>query len=78
MTTSTSRIKIFVGGPAGAGKSAITNLLSGLDQHDMVKMPSPTQGVRILELERAIPASKSALGANLLAGGRDTTVSVEL
>ncbi|KAJ3355518.1 Intraflagellar transport protein 22 [Allomyces javanicus] len=78
MTSSTSRIKILVGGPAGAGKSVVANLLSGLDRPDMVKTPSPTQGVRILELERAIPPSKSASGASLLAGGRDTTVTVEL
>ncbi|KAJ3364222.1 Intraflagellar transport protein 22 [Allomyces arbusculus] len=78
MTSNASRIKILVGGPAGAGKSVVANLLSGLDRPDMVKTPSPTQGVRILELERAIPAFKSASGANLLAGGRDSTVTVEL
>ena len=52
-------LKIIVAGPKGVGKTVISNFLAGQSDSLEVKGLDPTEGVRILEVEKNLPGAGS-------------------
>ncbi|ORX59080.1 hypothetical protein BCR36DRAFT_342802 [Piromyces finnis] len=72
MLSSNNNIKIFVIGPPNSGKTAISNYLADLNK-SLSSDYSPTQGVRILELDQIIKTTSKHSKKQ-----QQTNVSIEL
>ncbi|RKO90909.1 hypothetical protein BDK51DRAFT_24722 [Blyttiomyces helicus] len=69
-----TKLTLFMVGPAKSGKSAICNYLAELSDNSSASEYHPTQGVRILEFERSILADAGRANGKPKA----VTVAVEL
>ncbi|KAG4087419.1 P-loop containing nucleoside triphosphate hydrolase protein [Neocallimastix lanati (nom. inval.)] len=72
MLSSNNNIKIFIIGPPNSGKTAIANYLADLNK-SLSSDYTPTQGVRILELDQIIKTTSKGSRKQ-----QQTNVSIEL
>ena len=67
------QIKIVVAGPAGCGKTTISNFLAGTKDSLTADKYFPTAGVRILEIESRIDGVRDAVNIELWDSSGDSS-----